>query len=973
MVFLMTESTGTYSEATAGRNSPAAKHLAQNGHFITVITLDLKPTITFGDWQERLQDQVARNTLEPLSLVARMGAAPASRWEEGEFEFKLVFEEDPPSRLRGPSPVLNADQELNVAEETTVSALSLPESINTDNRLDATHVGQPIGIPTPPSSSASQRAGMHSPPPRRALVREFSGTYESLPARSVQVSESRVLECPSIQITTISPEDDSVPAGCNYWDTGGGWDRERLYLPLLDPFCYREGGTGPGSLSPSPASSPSSRGWLSPSSSCDSLLVEEEELNDATAHFCLLPSSRPTSPGGMKRRNSPLASPCTSRRSSFSEDHSCTSDGRDSISQSQDINSSFELSIPQKTRKTSLEQVSSRDVEEEQAPAHSSHCPLPEALQQRREPPSMGMDYLSVPPALGWGRTRASAHSPLFRSNALPPLDWPLPTQFDLYELRIEVQPRPHHRAHYETEGSRGAVKASPGGHSVVKLTGYTERQPLSLQVFVGTADDRSIRPHPFYQIHRVTGKMVGTASQESVQAGTKILDIPLNPETNMTAIIDCAGILKLRNSDIELRKGETDVGRKNTRVRLVFRTYLPLAPPVAQLGRVLALQVASLPIECSQRSAQELPIVESVSLTSCSVEGGEGLLLGGSNFLPVSRVFLMERGTDGKLHWEEEAHIDRDRSSECLLCVRVPAYCDLSVTHPVSVCLYVSNGKRKRSSTHCFKYLPVMFKEEDPLLSHPSALPLEGVTFSSMGGANRVDRAQHLRNDPVHDERGLAFHLPPYPSACSPPYPGPGNQEENSHKPEAAEENPGCLSSRQPIFENLELGFTELLPPLYPRVSQPPSPSPWLDSPYLSSSPSPSHSSSLSPFPASSPISSSPLPPMITSTYPNYTYPQEVCHSPTSNPSLYQDFYPPPYSHYEVWDHQGRAQGERETPSKIHESPVEFSGSSIHHITLEEVNEFIGEDIRQNLQLMKAAYTHIQGWLLAQAGKAVT
>lgn len=36
-----------------------------------------------------------------------------------------------------------------------------------------------------------------------------------------------------------------------------------------------------------------------------------------------------------------------------------------------------------------------------------------------------------------------------------------------------------------------------------LQLCGYTERKPLSLQVFVGTADDRSIRPHPFYQIHR--------------------------------------------------------------------------------------------------------------------------------------------------------------------------------------------------------------------------------------------------------------------------------------------------------------------------------------------------------------------------------------------------------------------------------------------------------------------------------------
>ncbi|XP_054914373.1 nuclear factor of activated T-cells, cytoplasmic 4 [Poeciliopsis prolifica] len=783
---------------------------------------------------------------------------------------------------------------------------------------------------------------MHSPPPRRAAVREFSGTYESLPARSVQVSESCVVECPSIQITTISPEDDPAQPVPSYWDMGsgggggsGGWDRERLYLPLLDPFSYRD--RFPGSLSPSPASSPSSRGWLSPASSCDSLLVEEEELNEANVGFGLSPSSRPTSPGGKKRRNSPLASPCISRRSSYSEDlQGCNLEGGESASQSQALPGSCELNIPQKTRKTSLEQLSPREVDQEPGLGRSSPCPLPENQQPRREPPTLGMDYLPVPPALAWGRTRASAHSPLFRSNALPPLDWPLPSQFDQYELRIEVQPRPHHRAHYETEGSRGAVKAAPTGHPVVKLCGYADRKPLSLQVFVGTADDRSIRPHPFYQIHRVTGKMVGTASHESVQAGTKLLDIPLNPENNMTALIDCAGILKLRNSDIELRKGETDVGRKNTRVRLVFRTHLPVAPPVGPPGRVLALQVASLPIECSQRSAQELPVIESVSVTSCSVEGGEELLLSGSNFLPISRVLFMERGTDGKLQWEEEAHVDRDNSNECLLCVRVPAYSDLSVSRPVSVSLYVSNGKRKRSSTHCFKFLPVMFKEEDPLLSRPSVPPLDGVTV----GPLRMDRGFH-----VSDDRGLGFHLPPYPY-----------QEEYCPKPDSAVEEPGGsrppLSERNPSFENLELGFTELLPPLYPRGPQPPSPSPspWLDSPYLSSSPSPSHSSSLSPFPTESPLANSPLPPIPTSPFPQYSaYPQELCPSPPSNP--YQDVCPAPYSHYEGWEPQGRMLGTShggEGDAKNQECPLEFTSSaSMHHITFEEVSEFIGEDIQ--------------------------
>ncbi|XP_072318237.1 nuclear factor of activated T-cells, cytoplasmic 4-like [Eucyclogobius newberryi] len=797
-----------------------------------------------------------------------------------------------------------------------------------------------ISILSPPASS-NQRAGMHSPPPRRAVVREFSGTYESLPARSVQVSESRVVECPSIQITTISPEDD--PPALSSWDmsagAGGVWDRERLYLPLLDPFSYRD--RSPGSLSPSPASSPSSRGWLSPASSCDSLSVEDEELNDATVNFGLSPSSRPTSPGGKKRRNSPLASPCTSRRGSYSEE--AQGEGLDGDCSSQSHAPVLcELSVPQKTRKTSLEQLSPREAEQEQAPGHAS-CPLPEPPVPRREAPPLGMDYLPVPPALVWGRTRTNTHSPLFRSSALPPLDWPLPSQFDQFELRIEVQPRPHHRAHYETEGSRGAVKATPLGHPVVKLCGYSERKPLSLQVFVGTADDRSIRPHPFYQIHRVTGKMVGTASHESVQAGTKLLDIPLTPDNNMAALIDCAGILKLRNSDIELRKGETDVGRKNTRVRLVFRTHLPLAPPVGPPGRVLALQVASLAIECSQRSAQELPVLESLSLTSSSAEGGDELLLSGNNFLSISRVVFMERGSDGKVQWEEEAHVDRDNSSEGLLCVRVPAYSDLAVSRPVSVSLYVSNGKRKRSSTHSFKYLPILFKESDALLPSPSVLPLDPLHPPA------VERGPlQLRAGLANEERPLDFHPYPFSPPCSSMlYP----DDFSSSKPEAipveayAEDTRAALSERHPSFENLELGFTELLPPLYPRGPQPPSPSPWLDSPYLSSSPSPSHSSSLSPFPTGSPISSSPLPPAPASSYPHFhpIYLQEACPSPppllSGSSAHYQDMCPVPYSQFDTW-HGGDREG------KGLECGLEFS-SSMQHITFEEVTELIGEDLR--------------------------
>lgn len=56
-------------------------------------------------------------------------------------------------------------------------------------------------------------------------------------------------------------------------------------------------------------------------------------------------------------------------------------------------------------------------------------------------------------------------------SPSLPALDWQLPSCSGPYSLQIEVQPKSHHRAHYETEGSRGAVKALCGGHPVVQVS----------------------------------------------------------------------------------------------------------------------------------------------------------------------------------------------------------------------------------------------------------------------------------------------------------------------------------------------------------------------------------------------------------------------------------------------------------------------------------------------------------------------
>lgn len=79
-----------------------------------------------------------------------------------------------------------------------------------------------------------------------------------------------------------------------------------------------------------------------------------------------------------------------------------------------------------------------------------------------------------------------------------------------------------------------------------------------------------------------------------------------------LSGSIDCAGILKLRNADIELRKGETDIGRKNTRVRLVFRVHIPEAS-----GRIVSLQTASNPIECCKLGSGQGGCVASAADTT--------------------------------------------------------------------------------------------------------------------------------------------------------------------------------------------------------------------------------------------------------------------------------------------------------------------------------------------------------------------
>ncbi|KAM9351789.1 nuclear factor of activated T-cells 5a [Symphorus nematophorus] len=270
------------------------------------------------------------------------------------------------------------------------------------------------------------------------------------------------------------------------------------------------------------------------------------------------------------------------------------------------------------------------------------------------------------------------------------------PQRSDGKELKILVQPETQHRARYLTEGSRGSVKdRTQQGFPTVKLEGVSE--PVVLQVFVAN-DAGRVKPHGFYQACRVTGRNT-TACKEVDIEGTTVIEISLEPSNDMTLAVDCVGILKLRNADVEARIGVAGSKKKSTRARLAFRVNIPQPD-----GSVLTLQVPSSPILCTQPAG--VPEILKKSLHSCSVRGGEEVFIIGKNFLKGTKVIFQENIADDN-SWQAEAKIDMDLFHQNHLIVTVPPFHNQSITSPVSVGIFVMTNAGRSHDAQTFTYTP--------------------------------------------------------------------------------------------------------------------------------------------------------------------------------------------------------------------------------------------------------------------------
>ncbi|KAJ8417703.1 hypothetical protein AAFF_G00225460 [Aldrovandia affinis] len=270
------------------------------------------------------------------------------------------------------------------------------------------------------------------------------------------------------------------------------------------------------------------------------------------------------------------------------------------------------------------------------------------------------------------------------------------PVKAEGKELKIVVQPETQHRARYLTEGSRGSVKdRTQQGFPTVKAEGVSE--PVVLQVFVGN-DAGRVKPHGFYQACRVTGRNT-TACKEVDVEGTTVIEVCLEPSNSMTLAVDCVGILKLRNTDVEARIGVAGSKKKSTRARLVFRVNIPCPD-----GSTLTLQTPSSSILCTQPAG--VPEILKKSLHSCTAKGGEELFLIGKNFLKGTKVVFQENASDEK-SWKAEAEIDMELFHQNHLIVKVPPYQNLAISSPVSVGIYVMTNAGRSHDMQSFTYTP--------------------------------------------------------------------------------------------------------------------------------------------------------------------------------------------------------------------------------------------------------------------------
>eukprot|EP00092_Neocalanus_flemingeri_P000980 GFUD01001047.1.p1 GENE.GFUD01001047.1~~GFUD01001047.1.p1 ORF type:complete len:1175 (-),score=239.54 GFUD01001047.1:671-4195(-) len=310
--------------------------------------------------------------------------------------------------------------------------------------------------------------------------------------------------------------------------------------------------------------------------------------------------------------------------------------------------------------------------------------------------------------------------------------------------FKILNQPETQHRARYQTEGSRGAIKDRSGiAYPTVKLDGY--RKPTKIQIYIGN-DSGKVMPHMFYQVCKVTGKNSNPCDEKKID-GTDIIEISSEPHNDMTIICDCVGILKERFADVEARfpkhKTWKNSKKKSTKCRLVFRAVVE-----NRNGQQETLQVVSDVINCTQLPGT--PEILKMSTASSFMEGGGELWIIGKNFLKDTKV-VFSHSIVGKKEplWTKFLEPLQEYFHQTHLITQIPPFFDPNISEDVEISVFIKCGDKlsdpvpftyKGKPVH-FTYTPSLTNSHDANLPRGVAAPAVAINqqFAETGSVSVI------------------------------------------------------------------------------------------------------------------------------------------------------------------------------------------------------------------------------------------
>jgi nuclear factor of activated T-cells 5 len=255
-------------------------------------------------------------------------------------------------------------------------------------------------------------------------------------------------------------------------------------------------------------------------------------------------------------------------------------------------------------------------------------------------------------------------------------------------KLQILDQPSDQHRARYSSEGSRGAVKDASGeGSPKFKLIGYNQS---TVDVIIYVANEKGLtKPHVFFRACKIASRN-STPCEEVLFENTKAIKIKLHPKDDMVGLVDCVGILKLRNADVENKwkssssQVQPKPKRKNPIVRLAFRAEIP-----KEDGSTEHVEEVSVPIRCSQPEGQ--PEILKMSSLTGSPDGGEEIIVIGKNFNKNCSIIFQSLSHN----WKSVAEINQGFFHKEHLVVSTPKFKETELTEDVHIQVMIKSGEK--------------------------------------------------------------------------------------------------------------------------------------------------------------------------------------------------------------------------------------------------------------------------------------